>query len=690
MASERERRLLWPTADSAFLRHESNKRISYACPAYRASDLFVLGEDEQLDREQRQAKRRRIVKLSKSFLAGESLFISSAALKGPFGKKNVFRSAGYQDNAQLPNNVPKIQHTRNPKTQSQPRAAFVPRSNIDGTRSVDDHSPTLATPTPIRSYVPSKTPRPHQSTRARRLSAVVLPRLSQLNETSSFYDASSIRLDSSFLPEPGETVSNLIKVATPIVEHPINTENGSRGATSPHESHHSPVLVHDEVDLEQSRAPSQASPQTSNLPVSPLDKECIARAKALSQQAPNRHAVEQRRKSGKLASLNRFPSLASIRAKNQDCPDFEGTSPFVFRKVGQRTVDPAAPEDAPKPAQDADTPPQSTQAMLDQAHLALMHTIRRGNDDRASETARRQHSRTQYGSCSPALATHRTVDPPPRPDNGAHIHPVDTQAMFDAFSPFAMSRRTTIEKPQSPTPAQPQGEADEMEGLGFVDAAESRDEVIEQSAFIRDAQPGTFTELSAPLPAPSAHGSKEHNITTAEDHAYNRSPSQSLHHPRLPEAGMDTILTATGLSASTTPGGSSHEDFTSPQSHVSAPRSKSTSPPSDAPAPAPASLGNADLANNPASSLQPSHESQKLLVPRSPPSTGLFAAPSLTPLAPNTLLTPPRADTRPGSFANAQFSPSVDFDMSLADLQESILGPAWDVNDVIRNGVDAV
>jgi len=79
-------RCLWPTSFSKFLKRENDSGTAWASPTYDQSDVLLPGSDDELDDRAIVVKRRKIVHLADSYLAGTPLLIASASLKGPFGK----------------------------------------------------------------------------------------------------------------------------------------------------------------------------------------------------------------------------------------------------------------------------------------------------------------------------------------------------------------------------------------------------------------------------------------------------------------------------------------------------------------------------------------------------------------------------------------------------------------------------
>lgn len=89
---------LWPSRDSKFLQHENYRDVRYATQIVKRSDILVPGTDDRLDANARKAKRRKIGRLAKDYLAGKPLFIASATLKGPFAQLSEGRwSSGKED-----------------------------------------------------------------------------------------------------------------------------------------------------------------------------------------------------------------------------------------------------------------------------------------------------------------------------------------------------------------------------------------------------------------------------------------------------------------------------------------------------------------------------------------------------------------------------------------------------------------
>ena len=84
-------RCLWPTSYSKFLQREDEHGTAWASLPYDKSDILAPGSDDELDNRAIFAKRRKIVHLADSYLAGKPLFIASASLKGPFGRKRAVK-----------------------------------------------------------------------------------------------------------------------------------------------------------------------------------------------------------------------------------------------------------------------------------------------------------------------------------------------------------------------------------------------------------------------------------------------------------------------------------------------------------------------------------------------------------------------------------------------------------------------
>ncbi|KAG8628012.1 hypothetical protein KVT40_003885 [Elsinoe batatas] len=84
----KKHRWLWPTSHSLFLQNGLYKDVDLNAARAYSDDLLVPGSDDELDKEQRRAKRTRINGLATNFLAGQGLIISSASLRGPFGGPN--------------------------------------------------------------------------------------------------------------------------------------------------------------------------------------------------------------------------------------------------------------------------------------------------------------------------------------------------------------------------------------------------------------------------------------------------------------------------------------------------------------------------------------------------------------------------------------------------------------------------
>ena len=85
-------RCLWPTSFSKFLQREDEYGTAWYSPTYDKSDVLVPGSDDELDEGAIFAKRRKIVHLADSYLAGKPLFIASASLRGPFGKTRAVKN----------------------------------------------------------------------------------------------------------------------------------------------------------------------------------------------------------------------------------------------------------------------------------------------------------------------------------------------------------------------------------------------------------------------------------------------------------------------------------------------------------------------------------------------------------------------------------------------------------------------
>lgn len=79
-------RWLWPSNDSNMRRHRHYRDVIYEPCRPRHEDILLPGSDDDLDHDQHCRKKRRIESLAKAYLSGKPLFISTATLKGPFGK----------------------------------------------------------------------------------------------------------------------------------------------------------------------------------------------------------------------------------------------------------------------------------------------------------------------------------------------------------------------------------------------------------------------------------------------------------------------------------------------------------------------------------------------------------------------------------------------------------------------------
>ncbi|KAF2152525.1 hypothetical protein K461DRAFT_313202 [Myriangium duriaei CBS 260.36] len=85
----RKQRWLWPSSESRFLKHGSYCNFSYTSYIPNPSDILLPGSDDEADEQFKKAKRRRITKLGRAYLAGQPLLIPSAILKGPFGVRSM-------------------------------------------------------------------------------------------------------------------------------------------------------------------------------------------------------------------------------------------------------------------------------------------------------------------------------------------------------------------------------------------------------------------------------------------------------------------------------------------------------------------------------------------------------------------------------------------------------------------------
>ncbi|KAF2226967.1 hypothetical protein BDZ85DRAFT_278880 [Elsinoe ampelina] len=84
----KKHRWLWPASHSLFLQNGLYTDVDLNGARAYSDDLLVPGSDDELDKEQRQTKRKRINSLANNFLAGQGLIIPSASLRGPFGETN--------------------------------------------------------------------------------------------------------------------------------------------------------------------------------------------------------------------------------------------------------------------------------------------------------------------------------------------------------------------------------------------------------------------------------------------------------------------------------------------------------------------------------------------------------------------------------------------------------------------------
>lgn len=660
-------RWLWPLSSSTFLQHENSQCIPYACPPYAQSDILAPDSDDEPDLEIRQSKKRKVVRLAKSYISGNPLFIASAALRGPFdkrtGQQRTIAETPHDHEvvaAPLPIPCPVHEQFVKPKSHHFISKYFVPRTRQDLPEPDFALTPNITSPTPFRPGI------------VYTLDSVLLPSRKRRVKTKSRLP-SSLSSGGLLTPPRGprsRDVSDNI-VADPEVspqKYPLSQKRRSalpkafddeEQATSPHHGRAWKPELETQTHAKTAakvatREHEQDSARTS--PAVVKDREKQHNANVIKQKL-----IRQCLQTGKLPSLNRLSSSAGNKPGN-DTKSNVDDSPFIFRKVQHKSpskffddTPSNVPTDGPATA---NTPLISTQAALDRAHEALLETIRR--ERRKSPHRSVDHFDMQQKGTGLANPTsHGTGEPIAK--TAVATPPVNTQAMFDAFSPF--SARATDKNVKRSASSLPK---------------DNRSPAIER---LRSAPRQHTIQLSATDDIFSIPLSPEREMTVlpkaSSQHALTGKQSREVIDNLPPGSETDDNDRALGVALPALP------------------------PPAD-----PYQEQNMELDQDIVNEHEHEHEHEyeqdddfemprfdQITSPMALDATSATVDPSVLSLLPpdeigsNPHFLDPLGSIK-SSLQNAQREPSIDVEMSLDQIEASVFEP-WSVEQVVRQGIEA-